>query len=51
MKEKKDTTLQQIAENALSNSVVRLDVERETPLDPCRKSLIKIETFNQYLRQ
>ncbi len=46
MEEKKDTTLQQIAENALSNSVVRLDVERETPLDPCRKSLIKIETFN-----
>ena len=32
MKQKKDTALQQIAENALDDSVVRLDVEREIPL-------------------
>ena len=48
MEEEKDTTLQQIAEKALADSVVRLDVETEIPLMASRPKfdLSKIETSN-----
>ncbi len=48
MEQEKDNTLKQIAENALSDSVVLLDVERETPLLASRPQydFIKIETNN-----
>lgn len=46
MEQEKDTTLQHIAENTLKNSIVRLNVERETPCDPYRTSISKIETTN-----
>lgn len=48
MEQNRNATLQQIAEKALSNSVVRLDVERETPLLTVRPefNLIKITTNN-----
>ena len=48
MTENRDAALQQIAEKALTNSVVRLDVERETPLLTVRPefNLIKITTNN-----
>ncbi len=48
MEQEKDTTLQQIAENALANSVVRLDVERKTPCLASRPQFdfVKIETNN-----
>ena len=48
MEQERDATLQQIAKKALTNSVVRLDVERETPLLALRPQLnfIKITTNN-----
>jgi S1-C subfamily serine protease len=48
MEQEKDNTLQQIAENALKNSVVRLNVERKTPCLASRPQFdfIKIETSN-----
>lgn len=48
MEQNKNATLQQIAEEALTNSVVRLDVERETPLLALRPQLnfIQIATNN-----
>ena len=48
MEQEKGTTLQQIAENALDNSVVRLDVERKIPCLASRPqfNLVKIETNN-----
>lgn len=46
MEQEKETTLQDIAENTLKNSIVRLTVERETPCDPYRTSISKIETTN-----
>ena len=39
MEQEKDTTLQQIAQKALTHSVVRLEVERETPLLALRPQL------------
>ncbi|MCE2399856.1 trypsin-like peptidase domain-containing protein [Candidatus Poribacteria bacterium] len=48
MEQEKDTTLQQIAEKALADSVVRLDVERKIPCLALRPQLdlVKIETTN-----
>ena len=48
MEQERDKTLQQIVEKTLADSVVRLDVERETPILPLhiQLSLVKIETNN-----
>lgn len=46
IRENTNDQLQQIAEEALENSVVCLEVEKETPLTPSRTSIIKIETTN-----
>ena len=48
MEQEMDTALQQIAENALNNSVVYLNVDKEIPLLAKRPQfdLIKIETTN-----
>ncbi|MDE0316254.1 MAG: trypsin-like peptidase domain-containing protein [Candidatus Poribacteria bacterium] len=48
MEQEMDTALQQIAEDALKNSVVCLNVERETPCLASRPqfALVKIETNN-----
>lgn len=46
IEEKTNHQLQQIAEEAIKNSVVCLEVVKETPLTPTRTSLIKIETTN-----
>lgn len=46
IEEETNNQLQQIAEEAIKNSVVCLEVEKETPLNPSRTSLIKIETTN-----
>ena len=47
MEENRDETLQQIAEEALKNSVVRLDVERETPLLTGRPELNFYPNYNE----
>ena len=46
MEQNRDETLQQIAEKALANSVVRLDVKRETPLLASEFNLIQISANN-----